>query len=114
MKKIIVVNVLGEVLSEHEKMWEAWLTDPGSGCHVINFLTGEVFSPVGIVGNMWWGEYDLAPPQEAARLLILHRDSNPMEFDYVKIRRRVEDALRKTSDQSILLEMARRLGVKVR
>ena len=37
----------------------------------------------------------------------------PMPFDFQKIRRRVEDALRKTADNRILIEVATRLGCRL-
>ena len=112
-KGIIVVNCLGELLSEHTTMQEAWATEPTSACYIINWHTGEVFSPV-VEDNTFYGEFEHASPTLTGTLLEQHKEHNPLEFDYKKIRRRVEDALRKTDNNAILLEMARRLKAKIR
>ena len=41
------------------------------------------------------------------------RDFIPAQYDFKKIRRRLEDCLRKTTDEGLLLELALRLNVRI-
>ena len=41
------------------------------------------------------------------------RDFIPAQYDFKKIRRRLEDCLRKTTDEVLLLELALRLNVRI-
>jgi len=115
MEKIkkIIITCLDEVLSEHENLEDAWQAEPSSACHVVDFEAGQVWSPA-IEDNTWYGNWRLASPRITGKLLEKFKERNPLQFNYVEIRRRTIDALRKTKDFALLLEIARGLNVNVR
>jgi len=112
MKKIII-TCLDEVISEHETIEDAWQAEPSSACHVVDFEAGQVWSPA-IEDNTWYGNWRLASPQVTGKLLEKFKESNPLMFNYVDVRRRAIEALRRTKNYALLLEIARRLNVNVR
>ena len=65
---MIKITCLQEVLGEYDCMEDAWNAEPSSACRVINFVTGEVFTPV-IVENTWYGEFKIASPETTKILL---------------------------------------------
>lgn len=115
MEKIkrVIITCLDEVLSEHETIEDAWQAEPTSACRVIDFETGQVWSPI-IEENTWWGNWKIASPEITGGLLEKFRKSNPLLFNYAEIRRKTIDALRKTKNYAVVLEIARRLNVNVR
>ena len=112
MKKIII-TCLDEVISEHETIEDAWQAEPSSACHVVDFEAGQVWSPA-IEGNTWFGGWRLASPRVTGKLLEKFKGANPLQFNYVDVRRKAIEALRRTKDYTVLLEIARRLNVNVR
>jgi hypothetical protein len=83
-----------------------------SATYIIDWTTGNVWFPT-IHENTWSGGWHRAEPGMAGECLDLNIDFNPLIYDYSKIRRRIEDALRKTSQRQLLLECAKTLGVKL-
>jgi len=112
MEKIkkVIITCSDSVLSEHETIEDAWQAEPSSACYVVDFENGQVWSPV-IENNTWFGNWKLASPLLTEILLQRFNERNPLQFNYVEIRRRTIDALRKTKDFALLLEIARRLNV---
>jgi len=115
MEKIkkIIITCSDEVLSEHETIEDAWQAEPSSACHVIDFEAGRVWSPA-IENNTWFGNWRLASPLLTGRLLAKFKGANPLLFNYVDIRRKAIEALRRTKDYAALLEIARRLNVDIK
>ena len=112
MKKVTMVNVLGRVCGYFNSVPEAHRDGVTSAVRIIDWERGEVHVPI-VEENTWHGDWALASPERAAALMKKHEVDNPMSFNYTKIRRRVEDALRKTQDEGLILETALRLGVKI-
>lgn len=83
-----------------------------SATYIIGWETGEVWFPT-IQENTWSDEWHLADANLTARCLELNAEFNPFSYDYKKIRRRVEDALRKSNSKQELLEIAAVLKVKL-
>jgi len=66
-----------------------------------------------IMDNTWHtGDYK-SPADRVAKDLERFERYNPYTMDYTKIRRRVEDALRKTSKPEKIIECALALNVKL-
>ena len=66
-----------------------------------------------IIDNVWnTGDYK-SPVNKVAKDLERFKQYNPYTMDYTKIRRRVEDALRKTDRKEKIIECALTLNVKL-
>jgi hypothetical protein len=85
-----------------------------SATHIIDWVENTVLLPT-IYENMWYGQWHRPKAKVEARFLEAATADglNPNTYDWIKIRRRVEDALRKSNDHSKLLRIALELGVKL-
>ena len=115
MEKIkkIIITISDEVLSEHETIEDAWQAKPSYACRVIDFEAVQVWTPA-IEDNTWSGKWRLASPRVTGKLLEKFKGANPLQFNYVDVRQKAIEALRRTKDYALLLEIARRLNVNVR
>ncbi len=110
----LVCRVMGEVHEEkYASLWEAKKSGT-SATHIINWDTSEVWYPT-IYENTWEGDWHIASPKLAAETLHSATKDGlcPFDYDFPKIRRRIEDRLRKGASESELYEIALTLNVKL-
>ena len=92
--------------------------EPGGGsANYFYWHNDDVQGPLSqlcfIVGPQWLYDKGILTWDEESQSWDLEGTKIPENFDFKKIRRRLEDALRKTSDEGLLLRLALNLNVKI-